>query len=134
MKHLPILASGAFCALLSCSTPSTFTTTDTNADGRISTAEVKALLIETTFKADDANANGRVTLAEWQAANPSDSVAKFRARDLNRDGSVTLEEFRTFVQRNGTFDRFIAELDPDRSGFVEATDVDAFMQKHGLNR
>jgi len=121
-------------ALLSCTTTSTFDTTDTNSDDRLSTAEVRKALTKGVFDASDTDGDDRVTLEEWKAANPGSEESLFTERDLNKDGVVTRQEFAKHVEDNGTFDRVIAELDPGNDGTVSTADFDAFTKKHQLDR
>ncbi|MEP4076245.1 EF-hand domain-containing protein [Haloferula sp.] len=137
MKVIPYLRIGLMaCAssvLLSCASPSLYSVTDTDGDGRLSRIEVEILLVDTIFKNEDTNRNGQVTADEWKSANPDDDVALFNARDLNGDGVVTLEEARSHARKNGTFDKVIADLDDDNDGYISDSDFDAFMKKYKLN-
>lgn len=126
-----LLAIGAL-TLAGCTSSTTFSLTDTNKDGSISTSEMNQALTDSVFDHSDADNDELITLNEWKVANPKDSTELFRARDKNKDGVIDKREWQQHVRDSKAFDELLTELDGDGDGEISPEDTEKFMTKNNL--
>lgn len=88
--------------------PSVFKITDTNGDGKITTAEFQTYQ-DTWFKEIDTDRNGKMTMDEL-VKNQQD---QFKALDSNHDSSAIMEEYLNFF--GGPTDEIDRQIDLTKS-------------------
>jgi Ca2+-binding EF-hand superfamily protein len=115
-----------------------FKNSDANGDGRITKAEIQAVLDRRAAQAEaslkqrqqdefqklDTNRDGQLSLAEYRAGTtvsvrPDAADLRLRQLDTNKDGVVTSAEFRTDML--GEFDR----MDANKDGVLSAQEAGA---------
>ena len=115
-----------------------FKSYDTNGDGKLTKAELDAVMakalaaaqtqLREQMKADfekiDTNHNGQISLAEFQAqqklsVNPAKADARFKELDANKDDVISAVEYR-----NETLSQF-DKLDTNKDGVVSAAEAEA---------
>ncbi len=116
-------------SLAACQTMETdrdlFVKCDTNKDGRLSCNEVCTAGYPRLFGRFDTDGDGRVTLADVKARQPDFDPKLFAERDLNGDGTVTFEEYSKVADRKGGIPKLFAKVDTNGDGFIDKAEAQA---------
>lgn len=122
-------------ALASCQTVETdrdlFVKCDTDKDGRLSRDEVCTMGYPRLFGRFDSDGDGRVTFADVKARQPDFDPKLFAERDLNGDGTVTFEEYCKVADRKGGIPEFFAKVDTNGDGYIDKTEAQAHVASRG---
>ncbi len=133
MKRNPILWIGIAAGMLACVLPSrggepaaspspakdaaAFQAADTNADGKVTCAEMTAAACREAFARIDRNGDKAVTPEEWAAADKRPGAReRFDAIDRNKDAQITFLEFSETARKAADHDRAFTVLDKNADG------------------
>jgi Ca2+-binding EF-hand superfamily protein len=97
---------------------------DTDHDGRIEDAELKAM-VEEDFKASDLDKDGEITEKDVQKelGKNADATASLKQMDINKDGRVPLDEYAQHVERD-----FMKDMDTNKDGDLDPPEVAKFYE------
>ncbi len=94
-----------------------FQAADTNADGKVTGAEMTAAMSREAFAAMDKDHNRIITWREWFGADQGpDARQRFDALDKNKDGGITDVEFLASAGKAADIDRKFSALDKNGDG------------------
>src|SRR5690606_37663422 len=118
-----------------------FATLDTDADGKITMAELEALRVERQ-KAMDPDGDGFITLEEMKAHAAAEAVKRaeamvdrmFTRMDADKDGKLSAAEALSGPMAGGGFERMFGRVDRDGDGGISQEEFDTMgqmMQRRG---
>jgi Ca2+-binding EF-hand superfamily protein len=101
--------------------PTAFQAADTNADGKVTSAEMAAAMARNACAKTDKDGDQYVTFAEWQALDRAPGAReRFAALDRDQDGKISLLEFHEAVNKMPDLDRVFAGMDKNGDGALAA--------------
>jgi Ca2+-binding EF-hand superfamily protein len=114
---------------------------DTDGDGKITAAEMKAHA-EARFGAADGNGDGFVDAAEMQARMLAQATARIEAQsarmiekmDADGDGKLSATEMQQGPREGDRFERMLSRLDKDEDGAISRAEMDEARERWAAHR
>lgn len=98
-----------------------FQAADTNADGKVTCAEMTEDLCRTAFAKMDKDGNQVITWEEWSGVDKEpDARKRFAAMDKNKDEKITFFEFSETARKSLNANETLKALDRDENGTLSS--------------
>ncbi len=94
-----------------------FKATDTNADGKVTCAEMSEAMCRDAFAKTEKNGDHVISWEEWAALDKAPGAReRFDAMDANKDAKISFFEFSKTARKSANIDRTFSVLDKNGDG------------------